>query len=70
MDMIGKHPNPLRIWVCTDCAHSFIDKEVFDAAESGWGHPCKHHPCRKGQVCESYLTALIPETPPNWRDGE
>ena len=65
-----KHPhgvenlpeNEYRIWVCEECRHIFTDNEAREGL-NGWGHPCKSHPCRKGQRCESHLEPYIPELP-------
>jgi len=62
-----KHPHGVentpesvfRIWVCTECQHIFID-EAIRADCGGWGHPCKSHPHRKGQRCESHLEPYMP----------
>lgn len=60
--MKDRHPNPNRIWVCQECGHVFSDDEIRkDIASGAWGHACKHHPCRKGQRCESFLIAMLPE---------
>ena len=55
-------PNDYRIWVCEECKHIFTDNET-RAGLNGWGHPCKSHPCRKGQRCESHLEPYLPELP-------
>ena len=54
-------PNKNRIWVCTECPHFFTDNEI--RQDSIWAHPCKQHPCRKRQRCESHLEPFIPELP-------
>ncbi len=53
-------PNKFRTWVCDDCCHVFSDKEVREQSQE-WGHPCKKHPCRKGQRCEGHLEPFMPE---------
>lgn len=52
-------PDAERIWVCTECGYVFNDTEIRE--DTGWGHACKQHPCRKGQRCESHLEPYIPE---------
>ena len=72
MDLIypeHKHPHGIndltpqewRIWVCEECGHIFSDEAIRKDAESGWGHACKSHPCRKGQRCESHLEPYMPD---------
>ena len=52
-------PNAYRIWVCEECKSIFNDDEMRD--KTGWGHPCKLHPCRKSQRCESHCEPYIPD---------
>jgi hypothetical protein len=52
-------PNDNRIWVCEECLHIFSDSELRNDID--WGHRCQHHPCHKGQRCESHLESFIPE---------
>jgi len=65
-------PNKFRIWVCEECLHIFTDAEIREDLSKDipeeipilhkyWGHSCKHHPCRKGQRCESHLEPYMPE---------
>ena len=56
-------PNEYRIWVCEECLHIFTNEEIIADQAEIWGHPCKSHPCRKGQRCESHLEPYIPELP-------
>ena len=53
-------PNENRIWACDECGHIFADEEAKNIGEE-WGHPCKHHPCSKGQRCESHLEPYLPD---------
>ena len=53
-------PDGYRIWVCEECQHIFTDDEIRKDKE-GEGHPCKCHPQRKGQRCESHLDPYVPE---------
>ncbi len=72
MDLIypeHKHPHGIndltshewRIWVCEECGHIFADEEIREDITKDWGHPCKSHPCRKGQRCESHLEPYMPD---------
>jgi len=62
-----KHPHGIentpaykfRIWVCEECGHLFTDEEIRN--DTGMGHDCKSHPCRKGQRCESHLEPYVPD---------
>ena len=54
-------PNEYRIWVCEECFHIFTNEEIVADQAEIWGHPCKSHPCRKGQRCESHLEPYLPE---------
>ena len=56
------HQNKYRIWVCSECLHIFADDEIRDDSDKDkdWGHPCKLHPCRKGQRCEAHLEPYSP----------
>jgi len=55
-------PNEYRLWVCTECGHVFQDELIRNDYEQGlWGHPCKSHPCRKEQRCESHLEPYMPD---------
>lgn len=56
-------PDETRIWVCDECGHLFTDDDVRSDYENhnGWGHPCKSHPVRQGQRCESHLEPYIPD---------
>ena len=53
-------PNSARIWVCEECQHVFTDEEIRQDELPGL-HPCKQHPCRKGQRCESHLEPYKPD---------
>jgi hypothetical protein len=57
----NKQPNSERIWICEECLHIFTDDEIRIAEKQGWAHPCKQHPCRKGQRCESHLESYMPD---------
>ena len=52
-------PNENRIWVCEECLHIFSDSELRNDID--WGHRCQHHPCHKGQRCESHLEPYLPD---------
>ena len=54
-------PDEERIWACEECLHIFTDTEIREDLAKGWAHSCKHHPCRKGQRCESHLEPYKPE---------
>ena len=54
-------PNDYRVWICEECKHIFLDKEIREDITKGWAHSCKHHPCRKEQRCESHLEPFLPE---------
>jgi hypothetical protein len=54
-------PSDFRLWVCEECGHIFTDEEIRNGIKKGWGHPCKSHPCHKGQRCESHLEPYLPD---------
>ena len=56
----GTKPNKYRIWVCEECLHVFTDEEIRQDELPGL-HPCKCHPQRKGQRCESHLEPYVPK---------
>lgn len=56
-------PNESRIWVCEECFHIFTESEAREMNDEKWGHPCKAHPCRKGQRCEAHLEPYMPNIP-------
>jgi len=63
-------PNESRIWVCEECLHIFTDVEIRSDNPEEWGHPCKAHPHRKGQRCESHLEPYMPAIPERIIRGE
>lgn len=71
-------PNESRIWVCEECLHIFTNSEIREDkkgmeipdAKEMWGHPCKAHPCRKGQRCEAHLEPYMPDIQPVEADFE